>query len=688
MIISLDVESTGLDVFHGSKPFIVTTCNESRQNIAWQWDVNPLTRQPIIPSSDLEEIYDLVSSADEIVFHNSKFDIHMLQSITHSWEWDWTKTQDTLVAAHVLCSNMPKDLTNLASMYLDKGIRKHEEKLENEVKECTKRARKYHKTWRIADKSLPEMPSNKKEIWRADYWLPRAIAVSNKFPDNHPYYTTVLQYANVDSACTLALWMVLKDQLMKRDLWEIYKFRLDSMRLAFNMEHKGISLRKSSVKYLLGKYKVESTKHNTKCIEIAKTQGYDISMPKRGVNDSLRAFYEEGLKLPAYYSKKNISDKRSYDKEAMTYYREMLEPGTALDFIKEVNTKSNYDSSIVYLRDYLRFSLQDGENRDELKIHSNFNPTATNTLRWGGSNPNPQNIKKDNDSEGMSLRSCFGPKEGREWWSLDAKNVELRIPFYESGEQSMIDLFEKSNEPPYYGSNHILIFSVLWPDLWADAIKRFGVTGAAEFCKSKEGYKAREYQWTKNGNFAIQYGSGRANADRTYHKAGAYDLINSRFENLRDLNIYWTRFANEHVYNQHNYVETLPDRTINPRRGYPLNCTKTDRGDVLSTIPLSYHVQGTAMQITARAMMKVDTILDDWRRDGFDAFITLQVHDEIVIDCPRRENPKVNVRKSNLGRMRIIQKAMESCGEDLIPVIPIPFGLDYHSENWGTAVTF
>jgi hypothetical protein len=76
------------------------------------------------------------------------------------------------------------------------------------------------------------------------------------------------------------------------------------------------------------------------------------------------------------------------------------------------------------------------------------------------SQPNEQNISK---REGFNLRRCFGPAPGREWWSLDAKNIELRIPAYESGEEAFIALFERENDPPYFGSNHLLIAHFLHP---------------------------------------------------------------------------------------------------------------------------------------------------------------------------------------------------------------------------------
>ena len=73
-------------------------------------------------------------------------------------------------------------------------------------------------------------------------------------------------------------------------------------------------------------------------------------------------------------------------------------------------------------------------------------------------------------------------------------------PAYEAGEEEMISLFEKPDEPPYFGSNHLLAFDILHPDKW-DRDDPEGLL------KAKKEYASTWYQWTKNGNFAVQYGA-------------------------------------------------------------------------------------------------------------------------------------------------------------------------------------
>lgn len=686
MILSLDTETTGLDLRHGAKPFFITTCNSNGKQPFIEWDVDPLTREPIIPQEDLSSLQEMINSADRLIFHNAKFDTHAIDTILPDMYWDWSKIEDTLVAAHVLASNEPKDLTTLGIKYLKRDIESYELKMEKIVKEVINLTRKLHPSWRLAKKGLPEMPSAKQKTWKFDTWLPRAYALRHKYPLSHTYFDITRKYANADSDVTYHLWMGIgkwigmKRLLEERDLWEHYRFRMESVRIAYEMECRGIAFSQERTNTIAPKYLSESKRLRRELVSIAKEYDYELKMPKKGYNDSLREFMNDYLKLEPYYNKKG---KRTYDKrEALPYYIDTLPSGSKqLDFVKLLLEKSNYDTSLTYIQDYQRYGFCDDVGL-WWRLYPNLNPVGSKTIRWTSSNPNSQNIAKpDEDRADVGLRYMFGPAEDREWWSFDAKNVELRIPFYVSGEPDMIALFEKPNEPPFYGSNHMLVFSVLWEDLWHDAIKQSGIDGAHDYCKKR--YKKTNYQWTKNFDFALQYGSGAANANRTAHHPTAYQLIAERFSKLNVLNQKQISKAR-----RDGYIETLPDRRVNPRRGYPLLCTRTESGGILTTVPLSYFVQGSAMWLTSTGMAKVDAQLKEWIKDGWDGYIVMQIHDEIILDVPKRANPKDNPRQSNLGRMRVIQRLLESGGEDFIPSIPTPFGCSFHPDNWAEEITF
>ncbi len=742
MRISLDSETTGLDLRHGCLPFLVTVCYEDGSQDRWEWEVDPLTRNVSVNSDDVYEIQQLIRAADEIVLHNSTFDYTALRRAhpdTVAY-WDWSKVRDTLLAGHMLGSNETHNLTDMALRHLKENIEHKEDRLEEAVKKCralVQQARlkdrrhgerlskglppvKKRKSdpehsrdpmadWVIAEAGLPSMPSDSKEIWRGDFWLPKAVADHQNLPEGHPYHTLCADYADKDSEVTLALWYVLEDKLRRANLLDNYSDgmgRLKLLPIEWEMEDRGVTVNRRHLVSLREEYRKDRDRLTERCHAIAKSYGYELDFPAgAGRNKSLDTFVFDVLKMPVVKKTKK-SGNSALDKQVIeTYVATNPEGSKPYDFFISLRDKRSRDTTIGYMEGYERFWLE--VRGDWYKLHPQLNPTGTNTLRWSCQNPNEQNIarkgvdalclscmgsggdckrcydKKDKVSTGRATytaRSCFGPAPGREWWSLDYQNLELRLPAYAAPEPAMIELFEEPDRPPYKGSYHALVCHILHPQRWEELEREVGPGEVAEAFKSR--YKSTWYQWVKNGNFAVQYGAQEysGTADRAYHVPGAQRMIMSRFTGIKALSDRMIAFAQ-----RHGYVETMPLK--GRKRGYPLLCTETAWGKILPTVPLSYHIQGTACEEMQGAMILCWNQLNDWRRRSkgtYDGFITMQVHDELVFDLPKRPHPKTDPEGSNLGRVRVLQRLMESCG-DLIGV-PTPTSVEYHPENWGEGV--
>jgi hypothetical protein len=105
-------------------------------------------------------------------------------------------------------------------------------------------------------------------------------------------------------------------------------------------------------------------------------------------------------------------------------------------------------------------------------------------------------------------------------------------------------------------------------------------------------------------------------------------------------------------------------------------------------------------------MIRCQEQLDKWNRvdscfgtsnGGY--HITMQVHDELVFDFPRRGDPVADAAleksgklplmrtqsSSNLWRIRLLQKLMEKGGEGI--GVPTPVSCEYHVANWAKGVT-
>jgi len=746
MIYALDTESTGLDLYHGARPYLVTLCDGDGVNTWWEWDVEPETRKVVAPRRDLLELREVIDDAELLVLQNAKFDYVGLRLLYEDaglkFPWDWAKVRDTLLAGHLLASNHPHDLTSMVVEYLGGHTAPYDERLEACVKEARAVAKGQYPTWQLAKRGNPTMPSAKKKVWKYDAWVPRAVAkrqglltgecvVVNKKtgpydiyigrgskwgnpyqigPDGdrrtvlakyreylseqkqlmdllpeldgkrlgcfckpldchgdilagllarlrHPWWTVCSEYANSDSTSTLYLWLRQEQFIEKRGLGAIYDERLKLLPVVPAIEQRGVAVNRARLDELEHVYREESEEAGAVCIGVARRLGCELQLPKGGNNKSLTTFVFGGLGLsPVTRSKKTGAP--SLDKTCLDHWLATLPTKSKqYTFIKSLRFKRQRNTSLSYLEGYRRFWVP-LDASDWCLLHPSLNMTGTDTLRWSSSNPNEQNISKK-EIGGFTLRHCMGPAPGREWWSMDAKNIELRIPAYEANEDEMIALFERPDEPPYYGSYHLLVFDTLHPE-------KFNLHGA----ECKEVYADTWYQWTKNGNFAVQYGAVEESgtADRAYHVPGAQKRIQGRFRKIKKLNDRMITYAEKY-----GYVETMPDRSVDPDRGYPLLCTrnKWDHG-VSPTVPLNYHVSGSAMWWMAKAMVRCHEYLEGLE---IDAGIVMQVHDELVFDFPRSKRPQ-----GNLPHARILQCKMEQGGEDL--GLPTPVSRKYHDSTW------
>ena len=92
------------------------------------------------------------------------------------------------------------------------------------------------------------------------------------------------------------------------------------------------------------------------------------------------------------------------------------------------------------------------------------------------------------------------------------------------------------------------------------------------------------------------------------------------------------------------YAETLFER----RRPLPeLSASNYNVRQFGERVAMNMPIQGTAADIIKIAMVHVDRAL---REGGFKARLVLQIHDELIVDCPRREADDV---------MKLMQEAME-----------------------------
>lgn len=729
MLISLDTEDTGIDLAHGAMPFLVTTTDQDGVVRFWEWVVDPLTRRPSIPAQDLEDITELIDAADLIYAHNAKFDVRALAKI--GVVVPWPKVRDTLITSHLLATNHPHDLTWCCIEYLGVDIEPHELHVKRVVKECRAIAKRDYPNWLLADEGVPGMPSVKggskrdeDKPWKNDMWLPRALSnhlvtngIRHEEEIDPAWLNACSKYANADSEHTLPLGLEMERLIRERGLWKIYEHRLHMPRVDCEMECFGLTARGDYTEDTIRKFEQRVAELKAELVSIAAGYGHSLELADgAGINDNMRDFFygaqsqecprcgytkrikhwqgqetngdlcpkcagrkrrpahiqlatttQDNLALPVISiphggSKKAVT--AALDREAMQEYLATTD-GTAHDFIRLLLDKRNYDVAIGYMEAYRRFWVPVPGYPGYYRIHCSINPCATDHLRQASNSPNLQNVA--GESKEISNRACFGPLPDREWWRMDYKSIEARIPAYESGEPKLVQVFDRPDEPPYWGSTYNLAASIFYPERYAPCADREG-----SFKKEEPVlYKRAKFFW-----LARQYGAGKAKGDRLAGFAGASDLIEGELPLLTALQQRYLLMAE-----RLGYVETLPDRTVDPERGYPILASRAENGRVLSTTPFNYHISGTACWCKNVALIWCSDKCAEWREEGFDAHVALEVHDELLFDFPRGRTPE-----ENLPRAMVLKALMEQSGANLIPSIPMPVSCEYHIESWAEGV--
>lgn len=255
-------------------------------------------------------------------------------------------------------------------------------------------------------------------------------------------------------------------------------------------------------------------------------------------------------------------------------------------------------------------ALPQAVNRRTGRVHTQFDQLMTATGRLASNNPNLQNIPIRTEM-GREIRKAFIPRsEEYLILSADYSQIELRVMASLSGDASLQEAFERQLD----------IHT-------ATAARVYGVP--LEQVSSDMRSKA------KMVNFGIIYGiTGFGLAQRLgIPRAEAASIIDEYFRQYPAVKDYMDRSIQS--ARDKGYAETLTGRRrylreINSQNG-------TIRAAAERTA-INTPVQGTAADMIKLAMIRVQ---QDLRKGGFRTRMLLQVHDELVFDLHREEEPEI-----------------------------------------------
>ena len=272
-----------------------------------------------------------------------------------------------------------------------------------------------------------------------------------------------------------------------------------------------------------------------------------------------------------------------------------------IDFIMEYRQLTKLNST--YVEGLSKVIADDG------RIHTVFQNTVTATGRLSSTEPNLQNIPVRTPL-GAQMRNMFVAPEGCVLVDADYSQIELRLLAHIAQDAGMIQAFQTGAD----------IHS-------STAAQVFGVT--------LENVTKEMRSHAKAVNFGIVYGISEFSL--------AQDIGVTRKEAAAYMERYFERFQGVRAYmydivkkaRQDGYVQTLFGR----RRWLPeLSSSNFNLRSFGERVALNMPIQGTAADVMKLAMLRVRNRL---KAEGLTAKLVLQVHDELIVECPEAEGEAV-----------------------------------------------
>ena len=275
------------------------------------------------------------------------------------------------------------------------------------------------------------------------------------------------------------------------------------------------------------------------------------------------------------------------------------------------------------------------------RVRTSFQMTVTATGRLSSTEPNLQNIPTRTPL-GSELRRMFVPERGNVLVDADYSQIELRVLAHLSGDEAMCDAFLKNQ----------------------DIHTR---TAAEIHGVSMEDVTPEMRRAAKATNFGIVYGISGFGLARN---AGI-----SRSEASRFIERYFERYPGVRAFMdecvrlgyERGYAETMFHRR---RELFELSSTNRNVRNFGERAAMNTPVQGTAADIIKLAMVQVERRLE---AEGLKARLILQVHDELVVECPIEEAPRASA---------LLQEVMENIVTLRVPLIAqVSQGKDWESAH-------
>ncbi len=411
---------------------------------------------------------------------------------------------------------------------------------------------------------------------------------------------------------TLEIWKHLSPAVDARGLRELYAtIELPLTHVLARMERTGVRIDSTELARLSQLMEGEIARLTAEIHALAG-KAFNIASPQQ----LGRVLFEDlGLPAPVKYGKGKVISTAADVLEELAADHEIVRK--ALEYRQLAKLKGTYVDALPALID-----------RHTGRLHTSFNQTGAATGRLSSSNPNLQNIPIRTEL-GREIRAAFVPREGWKMVVADYSQIELRLLAHFSEDPLLLEAFRDGDDIHRLTAAEVL---GVHPDMVTSQARRdakvvnFGIVyGISPF------------------GLAAQLGIPQAEAAkyiRTYFERyrGVKRFIDETIAQVRQTGVTRTLFGRE---------RPIPDmNSRNPAaRGF------AERTAVNSPL------QGTAADLIKLAMVRIDAALTD---AGYRCAMLLQVHDELVFECPPEEVDAIS---------ELVTREMETAADLKVPLV-------------------
>ncbi len=388
------------------------------------------------------------------------------------------------------------------------------------------------------------------------------------------------------AACAQALWQlypVLKEQLQKQGMQELYNgIELPLCAVLYRMEKEGIAIDQTQLTQF-GDMLARRIDDCEKLIYSYSGEPFNINSTRQ-----LGELLFDKLGLPPVKKTKTGYSTNADVLEKLKSKHPVVP--AIMDYRMLTKLKSTYADGL------LKVICPDG------RIRTTFQNLVTATGRLSSTEPNLQNIPVRTDL-GAEIRKMFVPKPGSVLVDADYSQIELRVLAHIANDEVMRSAFISGMDIHTVTASQV--FGIAPEQVTALQRRHakavnFGIVyGISEFSLAEDigvsRYEAKDYIDSYLANYA-----------------GVRDYMKSVVENARRSGFTQTLFGRKR------YIPELTSSNFNIRSG-------------AERIALNTPIQGTAADLIKMAMLRVDQAL---RENYPEAKLLLQVHDELIVECP------------------------------------------------------